>query len=361
MRILGFYVGRIVIQQTLIVLVVLLGLFVFVTLIDELTELGTGSYGVDDVVRFVALSIPRMIYELFPMAALLGTMLGLSMLANSSELVVLRASGVSVFQVAGMILRVGAIFALAGVLIGEFVAPGAETMAQRGRAEAMQNQTRQQTSFGLWMRDQNSYVNIGEVLPDLTLLRFRLFEFDAEKRLRSLVYAERGEYEGGRWRLSDIRQTLIGAEGRTRASSTSESRTAGSAYWRTEVTPQILAVFLVQPEQLSSWQLDRYIDHLKANDQETSSYELAFWNKLFVPVSTGLMVLLAIPFTFRQVRSGGLGRSLVIGIMIGLAFYLTSRGFGYVVLLYDVPPLAGAVAPLVIFGAVAAAMLARVR
>lgn len=361
MRILDLYVGRIVVQQTLIVLGVLLCLFVFVTLVEELTELGTGSYGILDVVEFVALSIPRMIYELFPMAALLGTMLGLSMMASNSELVVIRASGVSVIQIAAMVLKVGAVFVLAAVLVGEFVAPRAETTAQRGRAEAMQEDVRQHTEFGLWMRDQSSYVNIGEVLPDLTLLRVRLFEFDSRGRLRSLVYADRGEYDNGRWRLVDVKQTLIGTEDPRSQAPTSESRTAGAAYWRTDVTPQILSVFLVQPEELSTWQLDRYIDHLQSNGQETGTYQLAFWNKVFNPVSTGLMVVLAIPFVFRQVRSGGLGRSLVIGIMLGLAFYVANRGFGYFVLVYDIVPLAGAVAPLAIFATLALVMLRRVR
>lgn len=361
MRILDLYVGRIVVQQTLMVLGVLLCLFVFVTLVEELTELGTGNYGVLDVVEFVVLSVPRMVYELFPMAALLGTMLGLSLMATNSELVVIRASGVSVVQIAAMVLKVGGIFVLVAVLIGEFVAPGAETMAQRGRAEAMQEDIRQQTQFGLWMRDQSSYVNIGEVLPDLTLLRVRLFEFDDQSRLRSFVYADRGEYDNGRWRLVDVEQTLIGTGNPANLQPNSESRSADAAYWRTEVTPQILSVFLVQPEQLSTWQLDRYIDHLNANGQETGTYQLAFWNKVFTPISTGLMVVLAIPFVFRQVRSGGLGRSLVVGIMLGLAFYVANRGFGYFVLVYDITPLTGAVAPLAIFATMALVMLRRVR
>jgi len=352
--ILDFYIARIIIQQTLLAFAVLLGLFIFVTFIDQLRDLGVNEFGIADALRYVLLIIPRTIYELFPMAALLGSMLGLSILANDSELTVMRASGMSVFQIAAAALKIGLVFALIAVLLGEFVTPTTETMAQRGRAEALQRHIKQQTDFGLWMKDSKTYVNIGEVLPDLTLLRLRIIEFDDDDRLRAFAYAERGEFNNPEWRLVDVRQTLVDDEGNA------NPQFVDAAVWRTNVTPEILSVFLIKPDQLSIWQLSQYVTHLSSNSQDTERYKLAFWSKLFLPLSTAVMVILAIPFVFQQLRSGGLGRNLFIGIMLGVGFYVVERGFGNIVQVYDIPPFLGALMPVTAFAVLAVFMLRRI-
>lgn len=354
MRILDLYIARIVLYQTAVVVAVLAGLFMFITFIEQIGELGTGSYGALDAIEFTVLSVPRILYEVFPMSALLGSILGLSSMAVDSELVVIRAAGVSMARMIGSVLKIGAVLALVAMLIGELVTPWSETEAQRGRAEALQQDISQQTDFGLWMRDRMTYVNVGEVLPDLSLLNVRIFEFDDEGRLRSLVYADEGEYQNQRWRLAGIEQTLI-SEDRTGA----ESKEVKAAYWTTDVTPEILSVFLISPDQLSAWQLNRYIGHLKENNQDTSSYELAFWNKIMTPVATAVMVILAIPFVFSQVRTGGFGRNLFFGIMLGLAYFALNEGFGYVVLVFDIPPMVGAVLPTLLFLGIGAFLLRR--
>lgn len=354
MRILDRYIARIVLYQTAVVVAVLVGLFMFITFIEQIGELGTGSYGVLDAIEFTALSVPRILYEVFPMSALLGSILGLSSMAVDSELVVIRAAGVSMVRLIGSVLKIGAVLALAAVLIGELVTPWSETEAQRGRAEALQRDISQQTDFGLWMRDRMTYVNVGEVLPDLSLLNVRIFEFDDEGRLRSLVYADEGRHQNQRWRLEGIEQTLI-SEDRTGA----ESKEVKAAYWTTDVTPEILSVFLISPDQLSAWQLNRYIGHLQDNHQDTSSYELAYWTKIMTPVATAVMVILAIPFVFSQVRTGSFGRNLFFGIMLGLAYFALNKGFGYVVLVFDIPPMVGAMLPTLLFIGVGAYLLRR--
>ncbi len=353
MRIIDLHIAKTNLHYTLIVFAVLLGLFTFVTFIDQLADLGTGRFGLWEAIRFVFLSIPKTVYEIFPMAALLGCILGLSSLAADSELVVIRAAGISVYQLVLSVLKFGAALVLVALIVGEVVTPITETAAQRGRAEALQQNIKQQTNFGLWMRDSMTYVNIGEVLPDLSLLKVRLFEFDEESRLRSIVYAEGGKFENERWRLSGVKQTFINPE-------SAESTRVTAAYWNTTVTPRILSVFLIKPDQLSAWQLWQYIRHLNDNNQETSSFSLAFWNKVVTPFATAVMVVLAIPFVFRQIRSGSLGRNLFVGIMLGLGFFVADKGFGYVVLVYDIYPFVGAMIPTTVFLFVAIGMLRRV-
>ena len=353
MTILNRYLGRIILQYTLITMFVLLALFTFVNFLDQLGDLGKGNYNIFSATQYVFLIIPRTIYEIFPMAALLGTIIGLSLLASDSELIVMRASGVSMLQITSAALKMGALFVIAAVIMGEVISPFTETQAQRGRAEALQQDIKQQTNFGLWMRDTHTYVNVGEVLPDLTLLRVRVFEFDPNKKLRSLVAAEDGEFQSDFWVINNVKQTLIDEEG------IAETINIPTAKWESRVTPQILSVFLIQPDQLSFWQLSRYISHLRENQQKTDPYELAFWNKLMLPLSTAVMVVLAIPFVFTNIRSGNLGRSLFVGIMLGLGFYVANKGFGYIVLANGLSPFVGATLPVVGFLFLAMYMIRR--
>ena len=354
MPILDRYLGGIILRYTLITLLVLLGLFTFVNFLDQLGDLGKGGYGLTEALVYIALTIPRTVYELFPMAALLGTIIGLSLLVGDSELIVMRASGVSVQRITGAALKVGALFVIAAMLIGELISPPSEARAQRGRAEALQENIKQQTGSGLWMRDGHIYINAGEVLPDLTLLGIKLFEFGPDKRLRSLTSATHGEFENGRWVINGVKRTVIDADGNTKTAHSDTNE------WRSDVTPKTLSVFLVQPDQLSLWQLSRHIRHLRENRQQTAPYELAFWNKLMLPLSTAVMVALAIPFVFVNIRSGTLGRSLFTGIMLGLGFHAANKGFGYIVLAHGLPPLLGATLPMIVFLSVAMAMVRRI-
>jgi lipopolysaccharide export system permease protein len=354
MPILDRYIGKIILHYTMVTMLVLLGLLTFVHFIDQLASLGKGSYDLAKAIEYVVLIIPRTIYELFPMAALLGTIIGLSLLANDSELVVMRASGVSMLQITSAVLKMGGLFVIAAIMVGEFISPYTETRAQRGRAEALQQDIKQHTDFGLWMRDTQTYVNIGEVLPDLTLLRVKVFEFDPDRKLRSLVSAEDGQFQGDYWVINNVEQTFIEPTGN------SETLQSTAAKWQSRVTPQILSVFLIKPEQLSFLQLSRYINHLNDNQQKTDSFELAFWNKIMLPLSTAVMVVLAIPFVFTNIRSGNMGRNLFIGIMLGIGFYVANKGFGYVVLAYGMSPLLGATIPVVSFLVLAMFMMRRI-
>ena len=352
MSILDRYLGRIILQYTLITLLVLLGLFAFVNFLEQLGDLGSGRYELSDAFLYLILTIPRIMYELFPLAALLGTIIGLSLLANDSELIVLRASGVSVWQITVSALKTGALFVIVAMLIGELVAPPADTRAQRGRAEALQR-NHAPTGTGLWLRDAQNFINLGEVLPDLTLLGIKIFQFD-DKKLRTLTSAADGKFDDGEWTLRDVKQTRIDNDGNIETARMETSR------WRTGVTPQTLSVFLAQPDQLSMWQLRQHIHHLAQNRQQTAPYQLAFWNKIMLPLSTAIMVMLAIPFVFVNLRSGTLGRSLFVGILLGIGFYVANKSFGFFVLVYNLPPLLGATIPIIAFALLAMVMIRRV-
>ncbi len=354
MPLLDRYLGRIILHYTSLSMLVLLGLFAFVQFLDQLGDLGKGEYGLLQAACYTALTLPRTVYELFPMAMLLGTMLGLSLLAHDSELIVMRASGVSIWQITRAALKMGGLFVIVAILIGEWVAPPSDAQAQRGRAEALQQNIHQQTDSGLWLRDARTYFNAGEVRPDLTLLKINIFEFNANRELRALISAARGEFNNRGWTLHKVSTTTLDAHG----NSATEQR--DTLRWHSDITPQILSVLLLQPDQLSLSQLLRYVRYLDDNQQQTAAYQLALWNKLMLPLSAAVMVVLAIPFAFVNLRSGALGRSLFIGIMLGLSFYALTKGFGYFALAYGLPPLLGATLPPLTFLLGAIVMLRKI-
>jgi lipopolysaccharide export system permease protein len=354
MRLLDRYLASAILTSTLLVLGVLLALFTFIQFVDALGDVGKANYQLGDAIRFVLLSLPRQTHEVFPMAALLGTTLGLSALAVDSELTAMRAAGVSVLQIVAAAIKVGLLLALAAILMSEFLVPVTESMAERGRSEALNIRVKQQNDFGMWLRDGQAYVHVSEVLPDFSLLNIDIYRFDENNRMQQHTHALRGEHAQGQWKLIGVNESTL-AENRVHSQRVTEMS------WDSRLSPDLFTVFTVRPESLSVVQLYRYIRHLEQNKQNTGPYALAFWQKLAAPFSTVVMMVLAIPFVFGQLRSGGLGARLFTGIVIGLAFFVISRGFGYFGLLFNIPAIIGALLPTTMFFIAALVFLRRLR
>jgi lipopolysaccharide export system permease protein len=354
MRTLKRYIGREVLLATLLIFAALLMLFAFFDLIHELGDVGRGDYTISAALLYVALHLPSRLYELFPVAALIGTLFAIAQLVGNSEYTVMRASGMSLVQLGWAVLRVGIPLAAATFLAGEYVAPPAEQIAQTIRASSAGDTSRvvaQQFSSGFWFKQDLTFVNIRRVLADMTLLGVRIYEFDRDLRLTSVRIAETGRFTGnGRWELENVKTTEIGADG-TRVSS------APTLAWETVLRPSILNVYQVAPERLDLNALYDNIRVLNNNSQKTSRFEIAFWNKVFYPAAVLVMMMLALPFAHFQRRQGGIGFRIFAGTMLGLTFFLLGRLFSNLGLLNDWSPLFSAVFPLVAFLAVAAGML----
>jgi len=345
MRTLTRYIGRDVLYATLLIFVALIGLFLFFDLINEMRDVGKGGYTLVSAVLFVALHIPSRIYELFPVAALIGTLFAISQLVSTSEFTVMRASGASVTQIGWAVIRVGIPLAIATFLAGEYVAPPAERLAQTVRAAAMGNATgvvAQQFESGFWFKQDLTFVNIRTVLSDMTLVGVRIYEFDRDLRLTAVRSAESGRFQGeGRWNLEQVKVTEIGRDSAT------------SWTWTTVLQPSILTVYQVAPERLALSTLYDNIRVLGTNAQKTSRFEIALWSKVLYPVAVLVMMVLALPFAQFQRRAGGVGFRIFAGTMLGLAFWLIQQLFSYLGVLNDWAPLFSAAFPLVAFSSLA--------
>ena len=300
LSILDRHIGRGIFISTVLVFGVLLALSIFIVFVRAMADFGKFNFGLPELVHYVIMSQPRQLYELFPIIVLIGAIMGLSAMALNSELIAMRAAGVSVARIVGSAMKAGLMFVIVQLTAGEYVVPFAESVAQRERAQAL-HESLQQRSSGLWLRDGEAFVNIGEVLPDLSLLRVNIYHFSDSTRLPQPDLCQSRETP---------RRAM--AAGGCAPELHSGPKRAFPACARTDLGHGTHAGtscrFCRSAGGLSIQQLYRYIEHLRQNNQEIERYQLAFWQKIFMPLATAVMVLLATPFVFRPVRSGGLGQ-----------------------------------------------------
>jgi lipopolysaccharide export system permease protein len=329
----------------------LLMLFAFFDLVEEMKDLGRGGYRMKHIALHVLLTLPAHVYEVFPIAALIGTLFAMAQLVASTEYTVIRASGVSLWRLNGALLSIGAVFAVITFAFGEFIGPPAEQFAQRTRSLALAGIIAQEFRSGLWVKDGYNFVNVGEVTPDGRLKRIRIYEFDAEYRLRTLSLAGGGTYlKEKTWSLNDVvRTTFEGQRTSVRQIPTLE--------WKSVLEPQLLSMLLIKPDRMSAWSLYSYTQHLKENRQKALRYEIALWMKGMYPAAVLVMMVLAVPFALFQKRQGGVGARIFTGIMLGLAFYMMNRLFGSLGLLYDWPASFAALTPTLVFLGIALGMM----
>jgi lipopolysaccharide export system permease protein len=291
----------------------------------------------------VLLGVPTHVYEVFPIATLIGTLFALAQLVASSEYTVMRTSGVSLTRLNVSLVSIGLTFAVVTFVFGEFIGPPAEQFAQRMRSLAIAGIVAQEFRSGLWIKDGRNFVNVGEVTPRSELRRIRIYEFDEEYRLRTLSQAETGTYLKDRlWSLSGVITTTFD-ERRT------EVRRVPELQWHSVLEPQLLAMLLVRPDRMSAWNLWSYTQHLKENRQKALRFEIALWTKIMYPLAVLVMMILALPFAYFHKRQGGVGARIFTGIMLGLGFYTLNRLFASLGLLYDWSAIASAVTPTLAF------------
>jgi len=356
MRTLRRYVTRQVFGATALVFSALLMLFAFFDLIQELADAGKLRNGITIALVKVALAMPGHVYELFPIAALLGTLFALAQLVANSEYTVMRVAGVSSNAMVMMVLPLGLAFAAATFVVGEFVAPLSESAAQKLLLKTRNTGIiAQEFRSGLWVKDDRSFVNVAQVNTDAVLTGLRIYEFDERHRLTSISEARTGDFKGGnRWLLTDVISTHF--EGNRTA-----VRHEAERQWQSVLNPGILNVLMVVPERMSLTDLYTYIEHLRENHQATQRHEIALYGKVTYPLAVVVMMILALPFAYIRAREGGISAKIFIGIMLGLGFHLASRLFGHLGLLNAWPPLFSAGFPTLLFLLLAFGMMAWVQ
>ena len=342
MKLIDRYVGGVVVSGTLIALLVLVGLDIFFNVIDEINNVGKGRYTLAVMLQSVMLTTPQSVYELFPLAALLGSLMGLGTMANHGELVAMRACGLSVWRIVRSVLQTGVLMLLVAIFTGEVIAPVAERYGQNLRASATESGVSFLGSRGLWVRDDNLYINASKVLARERLADLTVYEFDAEQQLRVATRAAQAEFHGGQWYLKDVQQSSFGEEGVTVSHSKSE-------VWPSLLTPDLLGIVQLKPKNMSAADIGQLVDYLDDNGLDTQEYRYAFWGRFMTPVSALVMLFISVPFVFGSLRTVGAGQRIFFGVLIGFSFYIFSQLTSQMGQVYGLHPLIAMLVPIGLF------------
>ena len=335
-----------VLYAVLFVSVGFLGLFFFFDFVEELGNVGRGvqAYRVTQALVYVALRMPSHLYELLPIAVLIGTIFVMARFAQSSEYTILRTSGLGPWRALRTLLVLGLGFTILTFATGDYLAPLSDRTAQLLKARMSGGLTVGTT--GAWLKERQRYlsynVNVFQLTPEGQMDRVRIFEADSRGFLVSLTQAPRATFADGAWVLQDVERTEFQSEGGT---TKVERLKLPTMRWPTEITQEMVSVALLKPDRMSTIALFQYVRHLAANSQTSQRYEIEFWRKVFYPLSCLVMVVLALPFAYLHFRSGGITSYVFGGVLIGISFFLLNNVFGYIGNLQNWQPWIAAGAP----------------
>ncbi len=342
MTILDRYLARTVLLYTALVMAVLMTLGVLFVFIGQQDDIGVGSYTAANAFVYSLLSMPEQIYELLPIGALLGSLLGLGMLARSSEIIVVRASGVSLARIAMAVAGAGVLLVVFDVVLGEYVTPPVQQFARQFKVFSKFAEFSVAGSGSAWVKDGSNIVQVERQTGETMFGGVYVFRFDTGRRIASIGRAETATVAGsGRWLLDGYAETAFTGNG------TSVTRTARKNF-DTRVSPEFLGLAAVDPAQMATVQLGRYLSHLRANGLDTRAVEFTFWARIARTLSIIVIVLLALPFCFGSMRSAGSGAKTVAGVLIGIGFYLLQRTLESSAQVFDVNPVVLAWTPLLL-------------
>lgn len=354
MRIIDRYIGQAVLVSIVTVMVILAALFFLIGFVNEFEKIGQAEYTVWQAVMYIMLHVPQNIYEIFPMAALLGTMLGLGALSKKSELVIIRACGVSRMRISLAVIKSATMLIVLVVIIGETIAPPALEYANQTRLKALASQLSLNTDYGLWARDGNTFIHVRNVEHDGRLVDINFYTLNDAGSLGKQLHADTARYNGEVWVLRNVKESYIDHTG-------IQQNVLPQLEWQTLMDPELVTIVSLEPTNLAVWKLMDYIRYLRSNGLESKQYELAMWNKLITPFTLLAMVLLAVPFVLRSQRQTSIGLQIILGFLVGIVFYIASRLAGQIGLVYNVTPVISASLPTLLVFAIAAWQFHRTR
>ena len=348
-----FYVD--IVSSVAFVALAFLSLFFFIDFVDELADAGKRGYTALHAALYSALELPGHVYELMPIAVLIGTIYALSRLAQSSEFTILRTGGLGPGRALNLLTSLGLAFAVLTFVVGDYLAPFAEQQAAHLQANVKGGLKLGRT--GAWLKDrqttpqgERSYsINVGSATSSGKLQDIRIFEFDASGRLLERIAAAAGEVDkSARWTLTDVTITQWDDPGAERLPQASEQKLP-ALVWRGSLSASVVAAAVLPLSTMSTVELSRYINHLADNEQAAQQYEIQFWKRALYPFACLVMVGLALPFAYLHARGGGVSLKVFGGIMLGISFVLLNNVAGHLGMLRNWTPWIVAATPSLIY------------
>lgn len=352
-RLLTLHIVRHVLGTTAVVALAMLAIHSFISLVTEADETGKNGFGVAQLLLTTFFHLPSGLALLMPIVAMIGALMGLGILSGQGELTAMRAAGFSVRRIAQATLIAGALLGVTGWLVSDLLAPAGERAADQVKARARG----MPTGIGktVWLRDGDQVLRVRNLLAEDRAENLEIYQLGPDFRLRRALTAARARYQGDRWLLEDVQETRLDAQGRAEISRHARQE------WQGAVNPNVLRLYVLEADALSIAGLGRLIRYLDENRLDAQQYRLQLWRKLFEPLTVMAMALFAVPFAFGGLRDSGAGQRLLLGILLGVGFYVVNRvslSFGQI---YGWSPILAAGTPTLIWALLALWRLRRVR
>ncbi|MGH8443993.1 MAG: LPS export ABC transporter permease LptG [Solimonas sp.] len=316
----------------------LVAIYTFVSFVSEIDQAGEGGFGIAQLLYYTVMMVPAGLYTLMPVIALLGTLMGLGTLAAQNEITAMRASGMTIVQIGGAALLAGVLLGGLELILGDVFAPAGSQAARSFRSESKDGVPAGIATRPVWLRDGNAVVHIGTLMSERDVANVEVYQLADDLSLQTALRAERAEYVNGRWHLTGIAMTRF-EDGKTIAEHRDQLDLEG------HLSPDVLRLFVLEADSLTMPGLVRLIAYLDSNGLDTRSYRLSLWRKIVAPLTVVAMMLFAVPFVLGSQRGGGAGQRLLVGIVVGLVFYVVNEVTASVGQIYDWPPLLAAGLP----------------
>ncbi|MEX0962448.1 MAG: LPS export ABC transporter permease LptG [Pseudohongiellaceae bacterium] len=351
------HIRNTVLLSMLVVVSLIISVDLVFSLAEEIADTDE-NYSMLNALGFIVFTLPTSIYELLPFTALGGALIGLGVLASNNELVVMQAAGVSVWRIVWSVLKPTVTIMVLSLLLGEFIAPPLEQLAQSNKAVKQSGNDSISSDQGTWRKVGNEYIHINAIAPGGALLYgITRYEVADNRTIVASSFAESGRFIEGEgssyWQLSNVRESIFEPGSISSQSYLQED-------WQIDLSPELLSVLLVEPDRQSISGLYRFAQFFESEGLDSATYYLAFWKKLLQPIATLVLVVLAISFVFGPLRESTMGLRVFVALGIGLIFTIMQRLMEPASLLYGFSPLLAVLTPIFICAALGLLLMRRV-
>ncbi|MCF6764847.1 LPS export ABC transporter permease LptG [Thiotrichales bacterium 19S3-7] len=336
------YVAKTVLMTTMIVTLSIIAIFIIFTFIAQMGDVGTGNYTTISAFIYVIYEIPYNLYLILPMGCLLGSLMGLGILANNSELIVMRAAGCSIFQISKGVIVASVLLMILCFALGAWFGPRYNKEADIYKAIASGDSSATLSgSQSLWFKSGKDFIHVNGSFAQHELVNITRYKIE-DNQLKSITLADNAEFKNDQWTVNHITTTDLTFK-------QVETNKDEQAVWKNLIPPKLVNVIGVNPDYLNLFSLWEYIEFKKQNLEDTNLLELQFWQKIFQPISVIILMLMAVPFVFGPMRSSAMGLKILAGLLLGFIFFIINQFFGPFSEVYNLPALIGASSPSVIF------------
>jgi len=347
------YIGVNVMSAIAVALVAIVGLDVVAGIIDQMGDIKR-NYQFVDVLIYTATKLPSTIYEYTPLASLIGCLVGLGMLATNSEVIVMRAAGVSLFRIVLLVFKPVVVFILLAALIGEYFSPYLDQLADSKREYLRKGESALDSTSGFWAKEGDEFIHFNAVFPGGVLFGVTRYRLNEQRELEEASFSSRASFNNteGFWVEENVSSTLF-VEQQT------YTRKWVTRNWKTELTPEVLTLKILPAEALSASSLNNHIDYLEQRKADSAKYRLAFWSKVLQPLAIFGLVLVGIAFVFGPLRQATVGFRVFVGVLFGISFKLLSDILGPLSIVFEMPPVLAVLAPIAICFVIGLTLLKR--